>query len=254
LADGFATTLFWFGLWAAAAVWVSQPLLLPSPLSVIETFAQLMCTVPFWKAVGESMLRAVSAFVLGVGLGTALAAATSAAPLLRVLLQPALTAVRATPVSSFIILALLWLKAGLVPVLTGALMVLPVVWGSLSQSIEATDSGLLEMARAYGFSRRQILFRVYAPSTMPAFFSACVTGLGLCWKATIAAEVIGLPKDAIGTYLHDAKIYLETDALFAWTLAVILLSLAFERAFAYTVRKKAAGNLSGRRGTRALWP
>ena len=234
--------LFWLGLWAIAANGVGQPLLLPGPVAVLETFGQLVMIVPFWLAVGQSMLRTVSAFGIGVVLGTVLAAGAAFFPLLRALLRPALATIRATPVASFIILALVWLKAGMVPVLTGALMVLPIVWGNVSQGIEGTDPKLLEMARSYGFSRGQVLRKLYVPSVLPAFLSACVTSMGLCWKATIAAEVLGRPREAIGTYLYEARIFLETDALFAWTMVVILLSLVLERAFAWAIKK-----LTGRR-------
>ena len=244
-AAGVGAALFWLGLWAVAAARVGQPLLLPDPASVLATFVRSVGTAPFWQAVGGSMLRAVAAFAAGVVLGAALAAGTAALPLLRALLRPALVVIRATPVASFIILALVWLNAGLVPVLTGALMVLPIVWGNVSQGIEGTDPKLLEMARAYGFSRGQVLRKLYVPSVLPAFLSACVTGMGLCWKATIAAEVLGRPRDAIGTYLHESRIFLETDALFAWTLTVILLSLALERAFAWGMRRLAARGQGG---------
>ena len=49
------------------------------------------------------------------------------------------------------------------------------------------------------------------------------------FKATIAAEVIGVPRNAMGTQLYHAKIYLQTDALMAWTVAVILLSMVTEK-------------------------
>lgn len=250
---GLGAAVFWGGLWAAAAAGIGQPLLLPGPVSVLETLARLVGAAPFWQAVGGSMLRAVAAFGLGVALGATLAAGAAAFPPLRVLLKPALGAVRATPVSSFIILALVWLKAGMVPVLTGTLMVLPIVWGNVSQGIEKTDPKLLEMASVYGFSRGQVLGKLYVPSVLPFFLSACVTGMGLCWKATIAAEVLGRPKGTIGAYLYDAKIFLETDALFAWTLTVILLSFALERAFAWAVRRVTARGSAEGRDTGAMW-
>ena len=198
------------------------------------------------------MLRTVGAFAIGAVLGTVLAAGAAYVPIMRALLRPPLAAIRATPVSSFIILALVWLKTGLVPVLTGALMVLPIVWGNVSQGIEGTDAKLLEMARSYGFTKGQILRKLYVPSVLPSFLSACVTGMGLCWKATIAAEVLGRPKEAIGTYLYEARIFLETDALFSWTLAVILLSLALERAFAWAIKKLTGQRLREGRDARAL--
>ena len=47
-------------------------------------------------------------------------------------------------------------------------------------------------------------------------------------KAVVAAEVIGVPKMAVGSRLYESKIYLETDSLLAWTLTIVLLSVALE--------------------------
>ena len=66
------------------------------------------------------------------------------------------------------------------------------------------------------------------PSVLPAVVESCLAAIGLCWKAVVAAEVIGVPKLAVGSRLYEAKIYLETDALLAWTLTVILLSVLLE--------------------------
>ena len=52
--------------------------------------------------------------------------------------------------------------------------------------------------------------------------------MGLSWKACIAAEVICTPNGSIGQGIYNAKIYLETPSLFAWTAAVILLSVLLE--------------------------
>jgi NitT/TauT family transport system permease protein len=64
---------------------------------------------------------------------------------------------------------------------------------------------------------------------MPYFYSGCEIGLGLCWKSGIAAEVIGIPKGSIGERLQQAKVYLDTPDLFAWTVVIVLLSFIFER-------------------------
>lgn len=64
-----------------------------------------------------------------------------------------------------------------------------------------------------------------------------VTSLGLAWKAGIAAEVLCTPKGAIGTQLYNAKIYIETTDLFAWTFVVVILSLLLEFAFVRLTRR-----------------
>ena len=55
-----------------------------------------------------------------------------------------------------------------------------------------------------------------------------MAAIGLCWKAVVAAKVIGVPRRAVGSRLYEAKIYLETDSLLAWTLMLVLLSVLLE--------------------------
>lgn len=69
--------------------------------------------------------------------------------------------------TSFIILALVWLRSDKVPVLTGFLMVLPIVYANLMEGIASTDPQLLEMARLYRFGALRTLLHVYVPSARP---------------------------------------------------------------------------------------
>ena len=63
------------------------------------------------------------------------------------------------------------------------------------------------------------------------------TGIGLAWKAGIAAEVIVNPKYGIGTALHDSKVYIETCDLFAWTVVVVIISIILERILVRLIEK-----------------
>ena len=220
--------LFWLLVWAACYRVVDQDLLLASPGQVLARFS-FVREASFWRCVGMSLWRTAAAYGLGVALACLLAALGHASALVDDIIRPALAVVRATPVASFIILALVWLSASNVPILAGMLMVTPVVYANLREGIASTDRQLLEMARLFGWSRWKILRRVTIPSVLPTFVAACEACVGLCFKATIAAEVIGVPKNAVGSQLYNAKIYLETDALLAWTLVVILLSMMLER-------------------------
>lgn len=219
---------FWLAVWAVAAQIVDQELLLASPMAVLRRLT-LLGEGAFWRSVGMSLWRTAAAYIIGVAAGCALAALCHASRLADDLVRPAMTVIRATPVASFIILALVWLSSRNVPILAGALMVAPVVFASVRQGLAAVDGQLLEMARMFRFGRVKTWRRVILPSVTPTFLAACEACVGLCFKATIAAEVIGTPKNAIGTNLYQAKIYLESDALLLWTLVVILLSMAIER-------------------------
>ena len=236
-AERIGAALFWLLLWAWAYRRVGQDLLLASPAQVGRKILELLGDRAGWMAIGLSLGRMVLSFGAGVILGCALAVLTSAVRVLDVLLRPALAAIRATPVASFIILALVWLRSDKVPVFTGILMVLPVLWANVTEGIAATDRNLLEMGRVFGFGRWRTFWKIYLPSVRGTTVAACIASIGLCWKAMIAAEVLGVPRGAIGTRLYNAKIYLETDALFAWTLLIVLLSMGMERLFVAGVRR-----------------
>ena len=57
----------------------------------------------------------------------------------------------------------------------------------------------------------------------------------------MAAEVIGLSPNAIGTRLYEAKLYLMTDELFAWTAVIVLVSVLFEKLVMKLLRAVTAG-------------
>ena len=220
--------LLYLLLWTIAARAVDVPLLLPAPAAVMTRLLSLLPQRTFWLTLGGTLLRTLEAYVLGVALAVLLAALCCRFRAADLLLSPLLSAVRATPVTSFIVLALVWLSSARVPVLTGLLMTLPVVYSAVVQAVRAVDGRLLEMARVHGFGPGRTLRHIIVPSVLPAFVESCLAAIGLCWKAVVAAEVIGVPRLAVGSRLYEAKIYLETDSLLAWTLTIVLLSVLLE--------------------------
>jgi len=115
-------------------------------------------------------------------------------------------------------------------------MVLPVIYTNVFQGLISTDTKMLEMARVFQIKPGRKIRYLYIPAVMPYFASACSIGLGLCWKAGIAAEVIGLPKNSIGEQLYESKIYLLTDQLFVWTIVIISISMISEKIVLWGVR------------------
>ena len=223
-----AVLAFWLSVWALAAAAVGQDLLLPSPDQVARELVSLARTPDFWLTIGRSVLRVLTGILGALGLGVGLAFLTHKSAVMNVLFSPVMTLVKSTPVASFIILALVWLGRSVVPVFISALMVLPVVWANVSAGLKGIDPQLLELARVYGLPRGRVLRRITWPSVLPHLRAALRSALGLGWKAGIAAEVLTVPPYSIGKRIYEAKLYLETTELFAWTAAVILVSLLIE--------------------------
>ena len=219
----------WLLLWQLASMAVGLPLLLPSPLAVLLRLGQLCTGADFWLTVASSLLRILLGFLLGVLFGTALAGLCWRFRLIDALARPLLGVLKSTPVASFIILALVWVKTTWLATVISFIMVLPLIYANVREGIDSADRQLLEMAQVFRLSRRKTFRYCYLPAILPFFLSAVSSALGFAWKSGIAAEVLGRPARAIGSQIYDSKIYLKTPDLFAWTLVVILLSVLLER-------------------------
>lgn len=138
-------------------------------------------------------------------------------------------------VASFIILILIWVPSRNLSFIISFLIALPVIYTNVLYGIENTNKELLEMAEVFRVSPGKRIWYIYMSETLPYLRAACSVSLGLCWKAGVAAEVIGIPSGSVGEKLYEAKIYLQTPELFAWTLTIILLSVWFEKIFLFII-------------------
>jgi NitT/TauT family transport system permease protein len=223
--------LFALTLWQAAAMALGQPLLLPSPIDVIGRLLTIWEEPGFFVSVVNSFLRIVLGFLLGLCAGVLLALPASRLKWLETLLWPYVQFIKSTPVASFVILALIWLSSARLSTFISMLMVFPVVYLNALKGFGSVPPQMAEMAALYAvpFSRR--LKYLYVPALRPSLLSASSIALGLCFKAGIAAELIGVPQNTIGERLYEAKIYLNTVDVFAWTAVIIVISALFEKAF-----------------------
>lgn len=228
--------LFWLALWQAVSMFLRAlyphgALLLPSPIAVVIQFGKLALTAGFWKAVGFSSARIIGGFAAGTCCGIFLAMLSAKWRAVKVLFSPLMSFIKAVPVVSFIILALVWLNSRSLPFFITFLMVLPPIYLNVLTGISQTDAQLLEMAEVFQIPFFRRVQGIYIPHVLPYFRSAASLALGLCWKAGVAAEVIALPNGSLGEKLYQAKVYFQTPDLFAWTAAVLLVSFLFEKLF-----------------------
>lgn len=233
---------FWIAVWAVLSLKVNSTLLFPSPTEVLRALAELTVTASFWKSTLLSLLRVILGIAVSLAAGSVLAVITERSKLIRTVLSPILGIIKATPVASFIILALLWINRSFLPIFIIALIVIPIVWSNVSAGIRSVDKKLDEVSRVYKFGKKDRLFKLYLPSVVPFFTAACRSALGMAWKAGISAEVLSTPQNAIGTELYFSKTYLETPSLFAWTAVIIVMSVIFEKLFV-TLLEKLGGRL-----------
>jgi NitT/TauT family transport system permease protein len=231
---------FWLVLWAVVAAILEYNIgkvraeaMFPSPFAVCKSYFTMLTMRKFYQAVFSSLLRITIGFTVGAFVGVATAISMHNLKVCHGLFTPILLIIRATPVASFILIVRIWLERGHIPSFIAALMVLPLVCANTKAALSELDPAIKEMTKMYRISFPKRLRYFYLPSVLPYFSASAVTAFGLAWKAGIAAEVLFPPDHSLGRVMNDAKAYLETADLFAYTLTVILCSFACEKLLAF---------------------
>jgi len=231
-----AAVVFALLVWQAGAMLLNNSMLLVTPLTVIKRLFSLCLESDFLSAVSFSFIRIVSGFLFALVTGSILAVIAGRFHLAEVMIWPFIVTIKSVPVVSFIILCLIWLNSRNLSVFIAFLMVLPIVYTNMLQGIKSTDSKLLEMADLFNVSWLKKLKYIYFPQLKPYIISACSVTIGLSWKAGTAAEVIGIPEGSIGEKLYEAKVYFSSGDLLAWTVVIVVASIAFEKLFLFLLR------------------
>ena len=251
---------FWILIWQLIYNGVGKDVIVPSPYNTWARIKELVATQEFWEITWDSVKRILLGYLCGVGLGLFLAVVTYTSKFLYVLLKPLISIARATPVESLTIILVVWVTNQKVPLFIVGLMVFPIIWANTYEGIKNTDKKLLQMSKSFSVGVLKRLFHIYFPSVYPYFIAGASTALGLAWKSGIAAEILGSTQNSVGQQINDAKVMLDSEGKFAWTIVVVLLSILFERALVLLLKhtslhiplraksSEAKEELSGKRG------
>ena len=228
-----AALVFWLAVWQIASIFVGQKILLPSPIDAVKSFFTIIFTAKFLSAVGFTVSKILSGFFLALIASVVLVIISSVSKFAKAMISPLMSALKSVPVASFVILALIWINSAYLSAFICFVMVLPVLYINILSGIDSTPSEMKEMAKIYNIKPAKKALYIFTPNALPYFKSGCKIALGLCWKAGVAAELIGIPTGSLGEQLYFSKVYFLTSDLFAWTLVIILISVLFEKLFMY---------------------
>lgn len=221
--------IFWISVWQVLSMVVGYTVLLPSPTIVLVAMIKLIFTSIFWETIAYSSMKIFMGYFGGIIVGIAIAILSFKSKILEHILHPAVLVLKSTPVASFIIVLLIWVSSSSLAMIVCVIMTMPIIYTNMRSAFAKFDIKLNEMSKVFELSKSAQLKYIYFPQILPYFKSACIIAVGLCFKSGITAEIIGLQSKTIGESLYNAKIYLDTPNLFAWTIIIIILSFIFEK-------------------------
>ena len=221
--------IFWLVLWESVAYIYEDNFLFVSIFEILNRFYNLALTRGFWEAALNSSLKIFSGIALSLILSVITAPLAYRYKRIKELLAPLLVAIKSVPVASFIIFALVFISSSKLSVLISLLIGYPIIYTNILNGMEAMDEKMLEMAKVFNISGIKKTIYVYLPLIRNDFKSGLNLAVGMCWKAGVAAEVIGIPTGTLGEGLYISKLQLDTGGIMAYTLLIVILSIIFEK-------------------------
>lgn len=220
--------IIWLIIWQIMASFIKEEILLPSPLIVFKKFIYLLGQVDFYKAIFLSTIKVIAGFLISIAIGVIFAYLAYKYKLFYDFISPLIRIFRSIPLASLVIFLLFWANKDYLSIYISFIMAMPLIFQNVYDGLSDIDKNILQMADIYKVSEIKKIKYIYKVKVKAFLYSSIISISGLVFKAGIAAEVIGLPKNSIGNNLYNAKVYLDMPNLFAWTLAILLISSFFE--------------------------
>lgn len=214
-----------------------NPLFLPTPLSIAETFRDLLINGHLVVHLGDSIRRALFGFLLGGGLGFAFGIAVGLFRIAEYTLDPTMQMLRMIPHLAIAPLIILWFGFGewsnVLIVAKGAFFSLYI---HTFMGIRNVDNKLFDVARVLAFSKRKRLFRLVVPAALPQILLGMRMSLALSWIGLVVAELIG-GNTGIGFLMNVGKQNSDTALIFVGVIVFAVVGKAVDSFVRYLERK-----------------
>jgi putative hydroxymethylpyrimidine transport system permease protein len=199
--------------------------LVPSPAEVASSFwgNRALLAENAWVTLREILLG----FVLGLAAGLGFAVLLRLSETLRRAFYPLMVASQAVPILVIAPILVVWFGYGLGPKLAVVALIcfFPIAVNA-ADGLRSVDPEAAKMMRTLDASRRQILWRVEAPTALPFVFSGARIAAAFAPIGAVFGEWVGADS-GLGHLILQDNAQLETARLFASAalLAAIGLSL-----------------------------
>ena len=209
------------GWWAAFRFgWTDTRLFVPID-QVWATAVRLARNGELWDALQSSLGRFLAGFAIGAAAGLAAGTALGLSRPLEKVVGPSLHAVKQVSLLAWIPLISVWFGLGdpaKIAFLSMAAF-FPVMLNTF-EGIRSVPHELVEVARAFAFTRTQLLRHVVLRAALPSIFTGIYLGLLYAWLATLGAEYLLTSGKGIGNLLTDGREHFWMDQVLLGVIVV----------------------------------
>jgi len=216
-------SLIWY---VGSALELVNPIFWPSPGAVWDQFINISQegyrNFTLLEHIWASLYRILVGFALGCLIGIPLGFAMGLSEVMRGWFDPIVEFFRPIPPLAFIPLVIIWSGIGerskILLLFFAALWIMVIAARAGVGSVKLSK---IHAAYSLGANKRQILWHVILPNSLPEIFTGMRVAMGICWGTVVAAELVAA-ESGVGFMIMAASKFLATDIV---VLGVIIVGV-----------------------------
>lgn len=223
-------------IWAIASQF-SNPLFLPQPSKVLETFMSLLENGTLLESLKASFLRITSATLLAAAISIPLGLLVANYKAMDDIVTPITGFMRFMPVTAFYPLLIMWVGIG--ESMKISFLFFATIFFFLPTVILAVkdvNPDLIDTARTMGVSKFKVMTKVLLPASLPSISQSFLMMYGIGWTYIIIAEIINT-NTGLGYLMNIGSARGRTDMVFAALITILIVSYIFDTAGNFTIKK-----------------
>lgn len=199
-----------------------NPLFMSAPSLILKAAVELFSSGEIWNHLRVSGLEFFWGFFLAVLFGIPFGVITGWYKRAAYVSDPFVAALYATPRVSLLPLIIIWLGIGILSkvVIVFLAAVFPILINA-RDGVKTTPHNLLNAAKSFGASQRQIFMTVVLPSTVPFLLTGLRLGVGRALIGVFVGELY-FATAGVGFLITVAGSTLQTDVVFVGVLIFAL--------------------------------
>jgi NitT/TauT family transport system permease protein len=225
-------------VWEAAVRVGQMPaFILPPPSAIVTQLWTMGGQLSFWVDVSHTLREVVMGYAVGFVLAVLLGTAIAQVAVLELALMPYIVAFQTIPSVALAPLFLQWFGYGVLSkvVMAGLIAFFPILVNVIA-GLQASGRDEIQMARAFGATRRQILLKIRLPNALPYVFAGMELGVVFALVGAIVAEFVGA-KAGLGNRILQYNEQFNIAGMFAVLIVLAAAGMAMHRAVAWLRRR-----------------
>ncbi|CAM3623253.1 ABC transporter permease [Erysipelothrix urinaevulpis] len=218
-------------------------LILPSPGKVVDTFIYKLMGgknpdgASLFEHIWASLQIALGGYFLGVVIGVPLGIGMAWSRKFERFAKPLFDIIRPIPALAWIPLMILWLGIGYWSKV-GIIFFAAFISATINSyaGIKQTRTVHLWVARTFGATNRQMLFKVAIPTALPMIFTGLRLALGSSWVALVAAELLAATK-GVGYMIQVGRMLGRPDIIIVGMITIGVVGYLMSSALEYLQKK-----------------